>query len=330
MARKFFFIVALFWAAMGVYWVAQDPGSFMLSLWMNPFRTLMAVAISFGPALWLFVGIKRENKKIKCDYSLDDLYFSHDLIEIRSNKPLGTVKVEAGEFRYEGSPSELSFCYVKGSEIKVLMPAVTGTTSSGETFTGTGGTPYVFDSETGFTAVTIRGPGNETKITLKNSVAEKLQLITNKISSWGRDVSFQEYTKREEEKKLAAQQKAEEVAKKAATQAAEYLKDWGIQGVNSYCHYYYSNDGQITEMLAALPDGKGGAVYNSGKNYWTGSWKNAVVSEVDNALEIQVDDQVYRGKYLKEHRITIPPNWERKTRLEWCDRIRILSSQAQA
>lgn len=80
-------------------------------------------------------------------------------------------------------------------------------------------------------------------------------------------------------------------------------------------------------MLAADKEGRGGAVLNDGKDTWSGSWKNAQVSEVGDTLEVQIDDPEYRKQNLKEHRFVIK-HMDREQRVEWIDRIRILSGQA--
>lgn len=283
-------------------------------------------ALLYGVIMrWIY----RFFKNRTCKYDVNRMSFNHRLIEIVANKALNTIRIKVGDFTYDGSPSKLRFVYTKLTKVKAYTPTFTGRTSSGDLVYGQGGAPVVYDDLTGNTAITIIADGREKHLELRNSVAEKMNLVTDNIVAWGNEVSLKEREEKSRAEKLAKQQKAEEISKKASEQAAEYLKEWGMHGHDPYHRFYFSNDGTITEMLAALPDGRGGAVYNAGKNSWVGSWKNAVANEVNDALEIQVDDPDYRSKHLKEHRFVIPSDWKREQRLEWLDRIRILSSQQQ-
>lgn len=281
-------------------------------------------AILYGLIMIL---VYRVIKKRTCKYDVNNMSFNHSLIDISTNKASNRVRLKAGNFTYDGSPSKLRFSYTKLTKVKAYTPTFTGRTTSGNLIYGQGGAPVVYDDLTGKTAITIIADGKEKTLKLANAVATKMNLVTDAIEAWGIEVSAKERAEKSEMEKLVKQQKAEESSTKASEQATQYLKEWGMFGDESYYRFYYSNDGVVTEMLAALPDGRGGAVYDAGKKSWVGSWKNAVANDVNDSLEIQVDDPDYRSKHLKEHRFVIPSNWKREQRLEWLDRIRILSSQ---
>lgn len=112
-------------------------------------------------------------------------------------------------------------------------------------------------------------------------------------------------------------------------QSFKLLNDWGIDPEGAFKTYHYrDNDGgYIYTMLAADKEGRGGAVLNEGKDTWSGSWKNAHVSEVGDTLEVQIDDPEYRQQHLKERRFAIK-GFDKDERVEWIDRIRILSGHA--
>lgn len=149
-----------------------------------------------------------------------------------------------------------------------------------------------------------------------------------------------EKIQQEELAKASAQQRKadEEAAKEAASQkilenvrnqCSKLLNDWGIDPEGAFKTYRYRDDdgGYICTMIAADKQGRGGAVLNDGKDTWSGSWKNAQVSEVGDTLEVQIDDPEYRKQNLKELRFVIK-YMDREQRVEWIDRIRILSAQA--
>lgn len=130
--------------------------------------------------------------------------------------------------------------------------------------------------------------------------------------------------------KLAAERKSQDDAlQNVRDQCTKLLSDWGIASEGAFKTYRYRDDdgGYICTMLAADKEGRGGAVLNDGKDTWSGSWKNAQVSEVGDTLEVQIDDPEYRKQNLKEHRFVIK-HMDREQRVEWIDRIRILSAQA--
>lgn len=258
-----------------------------------------------------------------CKYDVARMSFGHRLVDIKANKASNTVSIKAGKFRFDGNPSQLSFFYHEKIKVRAYTPSFTGYTSSGERITGQGGAPVVYNDTIGWT-VTISNLHNRERVELelKDAVARKMKLVTDEIEAWGKEISNNQMTE-------LVRLEAEGASRKASEQAAQYLSDWGLNGANPFYRYDYSRDGVISHMLAALPDGRGGAVYNNGQNSWAGSWRNAVVNDVNNTLEIQIDDPDYRSKHLKEHRFVIPSQWKREERLEWLDRIRILSAQAQ-
>lgn len=134
---------------------------------------------------------------------------------------------------------------------------------------------------------------------------------------------------KEQADKAAAEQKAKaDALQNVHNQCSKLLSDWGIDPEGAFKTYRYRDDdgGYICTMLAADKEGRGGAVLNDGKDTWSGSWKNAQVSEVGETLEVQIDDPEYRKKNLKEHRFVIK-HMDREQRVEWIDRIRILSAQ---
>lgn len=265
-----------------------------------------------------------------CKYDVERMSFSHRLVDIKANKASNTISINAGKFHYEGRPQSLSFYYHEKIKVKAYTPTVTGYTSSGERFTGQGGAPVVYNDTIGWTVtITDMSSKNKAVLELKNDVARKLKLVTDRIEAWRNEIDRKDLADITEKVKLETQWKAEEASKKASEQATQYLQAWGVHDASPFYHYYYSTDGVITQMLAALTDGRGGAVYNNGQNSWRGSWRNAVVNDVNETLEIQVDDPSYRSKRLKEHRFVIPNNWKREERLEWFDRIRILSAKEQ-
>lgn len=302
----------------------------VLALPTRPHVGFMGAAVNALLYGLIMIWVYRFFKNRTCKYDVDGMSFSHRLVNIRANKASNKVSINSGKFHYEGRPQNLSFYYHEKIKVRAYTPTVTGYTSSGERFTGQGGAPVVYNDTIGWT-VTISDMSNKNKVVLelKNDVARKMRMVTDRIEAWRKEIDRKDLADITEMVKLETQQKAEEASKKASEQAEQYLKDWGLHGENPFIRYYYSNDGSITEMLAALSDGRGGAVYNGGKNFWSGSWKNAVVNEVNDTLEIQVDDPDYRSKHLKEHRFVIPSGWKREQRLEWFDRIRILSAQAQ-
>ncbi len=137
-----------------------------------------------------------------------------------------------------------------------------------------------------------------------------------------------------EEKARVDKQASEEKAKSDAlqnvrNQSTQLLKVWEIDPNSTFMTYRYreSDGGYISTMLAADKEGRGGAVLNDGKDTWSGSWKNAQINEQGDTLEIQIDDPAFREKNLKERRFAIK-YFDREQRLEWIDRIRILSAQA--
>lgn len=127
----------------------------------------------------------------------------------------------------------------------------------------------------------------------------------------------------------AAEQKAKaDALQNVRNQCSKLLRDWSIDPEGAFMTYRYRDDdgGYICTMLAADKEGRGGAVLNDGKDTWSGSWKNAQVSEVGDTLEVQIDDPEYRKQHLKERRFVVE-HMNREQRVEWIDRIRILSAQ---
>lgn len=83
-------------------------------------------------------------------------------------------------------------------------------------------------------------------------------------------------------------------------------------------------DGNLMTAIAADSTGRGGLIYNQGKDKWIGSWKGAKVEVSGNNLEILLDDPDYRAKKFTERRVTME-FLSKPQRLEWYDRINILS-----
>lgn len=216
------------------------------------------------------------------------------------------------------------------------------TSSSGQTFTihGTGG----YDRTTGLYRLDVKlkdsfaddGIAIQTFPTVTEVDRDRLKSIFSEIKlvNFKKEQELKQRAKAEQLQKeaddLEAKKKEEEDAlKNVRTQYSRLLSEWNIASEGSFKTYHYrsSNGGFICTMLAADKEGRGGAVLNDGKDTWSGSWKNARVNEVGETLEIQIDDPVYREKNLKERRFVIK-YFDREQRLEWIDRIRILSAQA--
>lgn len=139
-----------------------------------------------------------------------------------------------------------------------------------------------------------------------------------------------EFKAKEYADNAAAEQKAKaDALQNVRNQCSKLLRDWSIDPEGAFMTYRYRDDdgGYICTMLAADKEGRGGAVLNDGKDTWSGSWNNAQVSEVGETLEVQIDDPEYRKQNLKELRFVIK-YMDREQRVEWIDRIRILSVHA--
>ena len=136
----------------------------------------------------------------------------------------------------------------------------------------------------------------------------------------------------EEQKYMAAEKKKQEaeIREKAVKIAREeyqnFIQSHGFTEPLFTAWTINLETGKILGILVADTNGKAGIISNNGSETWVGSWKNAEVVEADNNLYIKLDDQDYRDKNLKEHRVVI--TWlSHDKRQEWLDRINILSKK---
>ncbi len=137
----------------------------------------------------------------------------------------------------------------------------------------------------------------------------------------------EELAKRKDAQIAADEKKREDAIKNAEIQCIQLVQNWGLNPDDHFRSYRHNtnNGGIIYSMLAADRSGNGGAVHDHGNGTWHGSWKNAKIDEIGETLEIQVDDPEYREKNLKERRFVIE-GFDKATRIEWLDRIRILAA----
>lgn len=281
--------------------------------------------------------------------------FDSCALSVAYDKATKKLRIASKTANYYGSmPSDCTFYFAE--EIIDISTNTRATTSSGETITihGTGSYSkhtrtfvYVSDHSGKSNLVydsTFPYVSSQDKYIFTIKLADALKQILKQISgiytAEMAPIYEAERKQAQELAKVAAEQRKadEEAAKEAASQkilenvrnqCSALLEKAGINEAECFkCYRYWEKDGgYICAMLAADKEGRGCAIFNEGKDTWLGSWKNAQINEVGDTLEVQIEDPEYRKLNLKERRFIIK-YFSREDRLEWIDRIRILSGQA--
>ncbi len=103
------------------------------------------------------------------------------------------------------------------------------------------------------------------------------------------------------------------------------LAESGVTGSDLWSKYSHDLDGRIVSLVAANRAGRGIIVHADGEQTWSGEWRGASARVNGGALEVQVDDPVWRNQHLTERRFSIGERWTPEERQAWADRIGLLA-----
>jgi hypothetical protein len=232
-----------------------------------------------------------------------------------------TARVPLGEFHL-GFEQETVF---RSGYIPSVSTG-TGYTSSGETIhvTTTGpGQHYAYNQRTGRSQIRVGGIV-DSNVYLRRGARLEAEANARRLKPRSDAIR----AKQQEAAKAQKQQHNDIALERAQAALRKLAEQAGLNDEHWYDNRYSThaeNPGVLLEAIAADREGRGYAVYNKGQSTWIGSWKQAVVHETRQGLDIQVNDSAYRQQHMTERRFQLGAHFTVQSCQEWVSRIRLLS-----